>query len=346
MDCCKTLLVLSSLLLLVSLIQHFDMEIMSFVFSNRHEKINTTSLEESDEANTNYIGSLSNSASTDCGAKIIYSSKGVSSSSGILQSSDDKYLYYQCGERMKVIIELCETTRVEQFWIGTTELFAGIVKDFEVGCSNNAKDYQIILKSTAMNIRRLQRFNVQPTWCKYISINVTSNYGHEVICPINEVRVIGKLFMDELLHENLQDKEKHDKNKDMLNETILNESESHKTNQDVYEYTLLDYESYKRMNVNNITNHINEIVSKLNLLNESLFSMYSLKLKIRRFEFENDIIKLYLNNYTFAIKNWMDYLYSLKSLHLNNINTIADKENSIFRLLYSLILNKVCLNQY
>ncbi|KAJ3385758.1 hypothetical protein HDU84_002049 [Entophlyctis sp. JEL0112] len=164
-----------------------------------------------------------NHASFDCGALILSSNPGASSATSILVKSKDQYMLNRCkniakGETAKsssganyVIIELCDTIKIDTLVLANFEYFSSTFKEFNVYIaeqyppkrSSGSRGWLPLGSFVASNVREFQYFKViDPLiFTRYLKIEFLSYHGFEYYCPLTQVKVFGKTEIEEFREE-------------------------------------------------------------------------------------------------------------------------------------------------
>ncbi|KAL7720342.1 SUN domain-containing protein [Entamoeba marina] len=286
------------------------------------------------------ITSLTNTASSKCGAKIISVSSGITGASHILNDDSDRYLLSPCSNPISFVVELCEPTQVVQFWIGTTEMFSNPIRNFTVKCSINGIAYETILNTTATNAHSIQKFDVNPTWCKFLEVNVINHYGHHANCPISEIRVFGSSSIDELVENIITDTDQFNEfDEELRSLPDLQLTEDIISNRSEESTTLMDFNTFAYLNIQNLTSRIQEL-SKLTHSNDLVghSSMQHLNLKSKEFQLQTQLYRLFIANISseiqMQIKTFLDDLTTTRlskneiTARTNALSSQIDKLNA------------------
>ncbi|KAJ3220398.1 hypothetical protein HDU67_000065 [Dinochytrium kinnereticum] len=146
-----------------------------------------------------------NYASFDCGALILGTSSGSSSTSSILIGNKDQYMLSQCtppgGGKRFVMVELCDNILIDIIAVANFEYFSSNFREFRVLVSERypPKDgWKVLGNFLASNVRGIQHFSVnQPLiFARYMRIEFLSHYGTEFYCPLTLLRVYGTTEME------------------------------------------------------------------------------------------------------------------------------------------------------
>lgn len=151
-----------------------------------------------------------NWASADCGAKVLAANEEAMDASSVLTSSKDRYMLNPCSvKRQWIVIELCEEVGIDYIQIANFEFFSSTIKDIQVLASNQypTKSWALLGNFTLSNERELQSLffgsesQIYPEWFKYIKLRILSHWGNEFYCPITEIQVLGRPYVDKLQQE-------------------------------------------------------------------------------------------------------------------------------------------------
>ncbi|KAI9342871.1 UNC-like C-terminal-domain-containing protein [Obelidium mucronatum] len=178
-----------------------------------------------------------NHASFDCGALILGSNPGASSATSILVKSKDQYMLNKCKTVEKgagatassgsnfVIVELCDTIKIDTLMLANFEYFSGTFKEFNVyiaeqyppkpadspAAAAGGRDGGVVGNSgwltlgnfVAANVRDSQYFKVKDPliFTRYLKIEFVSYHGSEYYCPMTQLKVFGKTEMEEFREE-------------------------------------------------------------------------------------------------------------------------------------------------
>lgn len=153
-----------------------------------------------------------NYASSSKGAKVLASNKDAYGASNILSKDKDKYLRNPCSAEEKfVVIELSEETIVDTVEIANFEHHSSNLKEFELlGSQVYPTDTWTKLGNfTKGNTKHAQRFVLpEPTWVRYLKLNLLSHYGSEFYCTLSVLEVYGMDAVERMLEDliSVQDK--------------------------------------------------------------------------------------------------------------------------------------------
>ncbi|KAJ3013868.1 UNVERIFIED_CONTAM: hypothetical protein HDU68_000511 [Siphonaria sp. JEL0065] len=169
-----------------------------------------------------------NHASFDCGALILGSNTGASSATSILVKSKDQYMLNKCNNVAKasqsssasntgasgsnfVIVELCDTIKIDTLMLANFEYFSGTFKEFNVyiadvyppKADSPNGGWLLLGKFLAANVREAQYFKVKDPliFTRYLKVEFISYHGSEYYCPMTQIKVFGKTEMEEFREE-------------------------------------------------------------------------------------------------------------------------------------------------
>ncbi|KAJ3073740.1 hypothetical protein HDU98_000803 [Podochytrium sp. JEL0797] len=160
-----------------------------------------------------------NHASFDCGSLILGSNPGASSTTAILVKSKDQYMLNKCEPGNAhtpnfVIVELCDTIKIDTLMMANYEYFSSTFKDVRVSVAEQYppkaatagkgdKGWMLLGRFVAANVRDAQYFKVKDPliFTRYLKIEFLSHYGTEYYCPMTQLKVFGKTEMEEFREE-------------------------------------------------------------------------------------------------------------------------------------------------
>ncbi|KPU73380.1 uncharacterized protein Dana_GF14555, isoform B [Drosophila ananassae] len=135
-----------------------------------------------------------NYASPDCGAKIIAHNTESSHTSSVLTQSRDEYMLSTCGDRIWLVVELCEAIQAQKVDVANFELFSSSPKNFSVYVSKRypTREWSNVGRFEAEDKRNIQTFELHPhLFGKFVRLDITSHYASEHFCPLSLFRVFG-----------------------------------------------------------------------------------------------------------------------------------------------------------
>ncbi|XP_017097343.2 SUN domain-containing ossification factor isoform X2 [Drosophila bipectinata] len=135
-----------------------------------------------------------NYASPDCGAKIIAHNAESSHTSSVLTQSKDEYMLSTCGDRIWLVVELCEAIQAQKVDVANFELFSSSPKNFSVAVSKRypTREWSNVGRFEAEDKRNIQTFELHPhLFGKFVRLDITSHYASEHFCPLSLFRVFG-----------------------------------------------------------------------------------------------------------------------------------------------------------
>ncbi|KAI8615028.1 UNC-like C-terminal-domain-containing protein [Chytriomyces sp. MP71] len=166
-----------------------------------------------------------NHASIDCGALILANNKEASGTTSILVKSKDQYMLNRCknvagggpGKEGKggganfVVVELCNTIKIDTLVMGNLEYFSSTFKEFGVYVAEQYPPkadgphggWKHLGTFHGANQRDFQYFKIKDPliFTRYVKVEFLSYHGSEYYCPITQLRVHGKTEMDEFRDE-------------------------------------------------------------------------------------------------------------------------------------------------
>ncbi|KAJ3241587.1 hypothetical protein HDU81_000126 [Chytriomyces hyalinus] len=195
-----------------------------------------------------------NQASFDCGALILATNKGASSTTSILNKSKDQYMLNRCknvdpkaaassfalannsgasGGSPKrgvrggntansvgsgaganfVIIELCNTIKIDTLVLANFEYFSSTFKDFNVYITDQYPPkvdaplggWSLLGSFHAANVRDFQYFKVKEPlfFTRFVKIEFLTYFGNEYYCPLTQVKAFGKTEIEAFREEEI-----------------------------------------------------------------------------------------------------------------------------------------------
>ncbi|TPX71556.1 hypothetical protein CcCBS67573_g06184 [Chytriomyces confervae] len=194
-----------------------------------------------------------NQASFDCGALILATNKGASSTTSILNKSKDQYMLNRCknvdpkaaassyalsnnsganGSPKRgvrggnaansvgsgaganfVIIELCNTIKIDTLVLANFEYFSSTFKDFNVYITDQYPPkvdaplggWSLLGSFHAANVRDFQYFKVKEPlfFTRFVKIEFLTYFGNEYYCPLTQVKAFGKTEIEAFREEEI-----------------------------------------------------------------------------------------------------------------------------------------------
>ncbi|KAI8810410.1 UNC-like C-terminal-domain-containing protein [Cladochytrium replicatum] len=143
-----------------------------------------------------------NYARSECGANVVFTNEGATTTSSILKKDKDVYMLNKCKAPEKfVVIRLCDDILVQTVSLGMYEFFSSMYKDFKVSVrENNANDWVELGHFVAKNVRGNQDFTIKDpkVWARLIRFDFLTHYSNEYYCPLSSVEVFGKTMLEDL----------------------------------------------------------------------------------------------------------------------------------------------------
>ncbi|KAI9341036.1 SUN domain-containing protein, partial [Zopfochytrium polystomum] len=111
----------------------------------------------------------------------------------------------RCGADKFLIVELCDTIRVDTVMLSNFEYFSSMFKEFKLFTKEfppKTEDGWLDIGTfRAENVRENQFFKIErpAEFTKVIKLVFISHYGSEYYCPLTNLRVYGTTQMEEYI---------------------------------------------------------------------------------------------------------------------------------------------------